>query len=174
MVELHLADVNPALIASWEEFFRAFPEVVIHPGDLLAVAENAVVSPAHSLGFMDGGIDRVYRDYFGPVLERKVQQAIARRPEGHLLVGASLVVRTGHARIPFLIVAPTMFLPERVEDDHCYRALRAVLRLAGRYPEVGRKVFCPGLATGVGGVPPQSAARAMAQAYQDWKEASQV
>ena len=37
---------------------------------------------------------------------------IPRRPEGHLPVGASLVVRTGHERIPHLIVAATMLSPE--------------------------------------------------------------
>jgi len=70
-----------------------------------------------------------------------------------------------------LIVAPTMTLPEQVESGHCYRAMRAVLRIAGRDPEVGRNVFCPGLATGVGMVPPETAAAMMAEAYRDWKGA---
>ena len=43
-------------------------------------------------------------DFFGSQLQERVQDAIARRPGGHLPVGASLVVRTGHGRIPFLIV----------------------------------------------------------------------
>jgi O-acetyl-ADP-ribose deacetylase (regulator of RNase III) len=173
MLQLHLVDHNPVLVAAWRECFRSFPEVAIRQGDLLAVAENAVVSPANSFGFLDGGIDRAYLAFFGLHIQERVQQASAARPEGHLPVGASIVVRTGHGRIPFLILAPTMLLPEVVAEDHSYRALRAVLRLAGHDAGVGRMVFCPGLGTGVGGGAPDAAAREMAQAYQDWKDARQ-
>jgi O-acetyl-ADP-ribose deacetylase (regulator of RNase III) len=120
---------------------------------------------------MDGGIDAAYHAFFGSQIERAVQEAIARRPEGHLPVGASMIVRTGHARVPFLIVAPTMTVPEMVESGNCYRAMRAVLRVAGADAEVGRDVYCPGLATGVGMVPPEEAASAMAKAYTEWKSA---
>jgi O-acetyl-ADP-ribose deacetylase (regulator of RNase III) len=172
MVRLHLVDANPAVVAAWREEFRPFPDVVVQQGDLLALAENTAVSPANGSGFMDGGIDQAYGAFFGPRIEQRVQEAIARQPGGHLPVGASLVVGTGHRRIPFLIVAPTMLLPEAVGEDSCYRALRAVLRLAGKNPEIGRKVFCPGLATGVGRVAPSAAAREMARAYKDWKDAA--
>jgi O-acetyl-ADP-ribose deacetylase (regulator of RNase III) len=170
-VQLNLVDLDPVLVAAWGEAFRPFPEVTVRQADILAVAENAVVSPANCSGFMDGGIDRAYLACFGQQLQLRVQDAIARRPEGHLPVGASLVVRTGHSRIPYLVVAPTMLLPEAVGEDHCFRAMRAVLRLAGRYPEVSKNVFCPGMGTGVGMVPPELAAREMARAYGHWKEA---
>jgi O-acetyl-ADP-ribose deacetylase (regulator of RNase III) len=173
-MQLHLVDVNPILVAAWKESFRPFTEVIVHEGNPLSVAENTVVSPANSFGFMDGGIDADYLAFFGSSIQDKVQQAIQCRPEGHLPVGASLVVPTGHSRIPFLIVAPTMFMPEAVEEDHCYRALRAILRLAGRDQEVGRMVFCPGLATGVGRVPAEVAAREMALAYGDWRKAERA
>jgi O-acetyl-ADP-ribose deacetylase (regulator of RNase III) len=62
-----------------------------------------------------------------------------------------------------------MLLPEAVGEDACYRALRAVLRLAGQNPQLARAVYCPGLATGVGGVAPAVAAQEMARAYADWK-----
>jgi O-acetyl-ADP-ribose deacetylase (regulator of RNase III) len=168
-MRLSLVDLDCVLVTAWVEAFQSFPEVTIQQSDLLAVAENTVVSPANGFGFMDGGIDRVYADFFGRQVEVRVMEAIARRPEGHLPVGASLVVRTGHPRIPYLIVAPTMILPEAVNEDHCYRAMRAVLRLASQLPDVGREVFCPGLGTGVGMVPPQSAAKEMARAYSDWR-----
>src|SRR5687768_17246288 len=103
-MRLYLVDINGHLVNAWAEAFAQFPEVSVQQGDLLAVAENCVVSPANSYGFMDGGIDAAYRAFFGPQIERTVQDAVTRRPEGHLPVGASLVVRTGHARIPFLIV----------------------------------------------------------------------
>lgn len=135
----------------------------------MELAENCLVSPANSYGFMDGGVDSAYRDFFGGRIELKVQEAILRRPEGHLPVGASLIVRTDHPRVPYLIVAPTMTMPEVVEPRNCYRAMRALLRVAGEIDDVGRNVFSPGLATGVGRVAPDVAALMMAEAYRDWK-----
>jgi O-acetyl-ADP-ribose deacetylase (regulator of RNase III) len=168
-VRLHLVDYSERLVKAWEEAFSQFPEVTVLQADMLDVARHCVVSPANSYGFMDGGIDAAYRRLFGAQIERTVQEAIARRPEGHLPVGASLVVRTGHRRVPYLIVAPTMVAPEMVESQNSYRALRAALRIAGSDSEIGRDIYCPGLATGVGRVPPEEAAKAMSRAYADWK-----
>jgi O-acetyl-ADP-ribose deacetylase (regulator of RNase III) len=166
---LHLVDANAEVAEALRDAFRAFAEVEVAHGDLLAVAHNAIVSPANGYGFLDGGVDRAYLDFFGPGIQARVHEAIAARPEGHLPVGASLVVRTGHTRIPYLLLAPTMLAPEPVVADHCYRALRAVLRLASAHAEVERLLFCPGLGTGVGRVAPGEAAEAMAQAYGDCK-----
>lgn len=168
-MRLHLVDYNEAIVNAWTESFRDFTEVSVQRGDLLVVAHHCVVSPANSYGFMDGGIDLAYRNFFGPQIERVVQEAIGRRPEGLLPVGASLVVRTEHDRVRFLIVAPTMMLPEQVESRNSYRAMRAILRIAGTDPEIGRDIYCPGLGTGVGMVPPKDAAAMMAQAYREWK-----
>jgi len=35
--------------------------------------------------------------------------------------------------------------------------------------DIHKKVFCPGLSTGVGGVSPREAAKEMYNAYVDWK-----
>src|SRR5260221_5227342 len=168
-MNLHLVDLEGDIVSAWLEAFAHFPEVRIHCGDLFAIARHCVVSPANSYGFMDGGIDAAYRAFFGPQIERTVRDAVTRRPEGHLPVGASLVVRTGHQAVPYMIVAPTMTMPESVESRNCYRAMMAILRIAGADAEVGLDVFCPGLATGVGMLPPRNAAAMMAEAYRDWK-----
>ncbi|HEX5219221.1 MAG TPA: macro domain-containing protein [Verrucomicrobiae bacterium] len=168
-MRLHLIDSNEELVTAWTKRFATFPEVNIKHANILDVAENCLVSPANSHGFMDGGIDAAYCAFFGQQIERTMQDAIKQRPEGHLPIGASLVVRTSHTRVPFLIVAPTMVMPEAVESRNCYRAMRAVLRIGGTNPEVGRDIYCPGLATGVGAVPPEDAAVMMAEAYRDWK-----
>jgi O-acetyl-ADP-ribose deacetylase (regulator of RNase III) len=117
---------------------------------------------------MDGGFDRDLYSFFGPSIQSRVQEAISHRPEGCLPVGASVVVRTGHSRIPFLVLAPTMTLPEEVESFNAYRAMRAVLRVARSESESFSHVFCPGLATGVGSVAPSDAADQMARAYADF------
>ena len=166
---LHFVDTSNDLIAELRRVFAGVDDVACSDGDILAVARNAIVSPANSYGFMDGGIDAAYSAFFGPSLQIAVQEAINRRPEGYLPVGASLAVRTGHDRIPFLIVAPTMRTPEEVPSENCYRAMRAVLRLMRSEPEVGREVFCPGLASGIGNVAPAEVAEQIFRAYADWK-----
>lgn len=169
-MQLHLVDSDHRVAVALQIAFARFPEVSVAHGDLLAVAKNCAVSPANSYGFMDGGIDLIYVKYFGPQIQQQVHDAIARRPEGHLPVGASLVIRTTSARIPYLILAPTMLLPESIDASHCYRALRAVLRIADDYAEISSEVYCPGLGTGVGKVQPADAASAMAEAYDDWRK----
>ena len=166
---LHFVDTSAELIHELRGVFTGVPEVACSHGDILTVARNAVVSPANSYGFMDGGIDAAYSTFFGPGLQAAVQEAINRRPEGHLPVGASLAVRTGHDRIPFLIVAPTMLTPQEVPSENSYRAMRAVLRIMRAEPDLGREVFCPGLATGIGRVPPSEAAKQIFRAYDDWR-----
>jgi O-acetyl-ADP-ribose deacetylase (regulator of RNase III) len=166
---IHFVDTSGDLVDELLRVFAGVEDVDCRCGDILAVARNAIVSPANSYGFMDGGIDAAYSAFFGPRFQNAVQEAINRRPEGHLPVGASLAVRTGHDRIPFLIVALTMVTPEAVSSDNCYRAMRAVLRLMRAEPDIGREIFCPGLATGTGRVPPAEAARQMFRAYDDWR-----
>ena len=112
---------------------------------------------------MDGGIDAAYLAFFGQALQETVQSAIQQRPEGRLPIGAALAVRTRHAQIPYLIVAPTMETPEAVPAAHAGRALRAVLRVIDRHPELGTDVYCPGLCTWTGRVSPEDAALSMLQ-----------
>jgi O-acetyl-ADP-ribose deacetylase (regulator of RNase III) len=168
---LHFVDTSGDVIHALRRVFEGVGDVACSDGDILTVARNAIVSPANSYGFMDGGIDAAYSAFFGPGLQVTVQEAINRRPEGYLPVGASLAVRTGHERIPFMIVAPTMHTPEEVPSENCYRAMRAVLRIMRADAEIGREVFCPGLATGTGRVPPAEAAEQMFRAYDDWRKA---
>jgi O-acetyl-ADP-ribose deacetylase (regulator of RNase III) len=169
-MRFYFIDQEAGVVSALWEAFRPFPEVVVRRGVLLELARNTVVSPANAFGFMDWGIDLVYLRAFGPGIQARVQEAIASRPEGHLPVGASLVVRTDHRRTPFLIVAPTMLTPEAVCSENSFRAMRAILRGAAAHEEIGREVFSPGLGTGVGLVPPAEAAQEMARAYGDWRK----
>jgi O-acetyl-ADP-ribose deacetylase (regulator of RNase III) len=169
-VKLHLVDSDAEVAAELQRAFCRFTEVEVRHGDLLAIAEDCVVSPANSYGFMDGGFDKDLYAFFGPRIQSLVQDAVVRRPEGFLPVGASTIIHTGHHRIPYLIVAPTMTLPEQVESFNAYRAMRAVLRIQRAAKNALAHIFCPGLATGVGGVSPSDAAEQMARAYADFYE----
>jgi len=169
-MNLHLVDDNADVASALKIAFQGRPEVKVMNGDLLRLARNCVVSPANSQGFMDGGIDRAFVSFFGMQIETKVRDAIARYPEGRLQIGSGLIVSTGHAVIPFLLVAPTMEAPEAVEPSNAYRAMRAILRIGSAHKEIGRDIFCPGLCTGVGDVLPSDAAKEMFRAYEDWRQ----
>lgn len=169
-MKLHLVDINPLVASALERAFESYPEVSVSCGDILAVADQCVVSPANGYGYMDGGVDAEYRVRFGGELESRVRDAISRRPEGYLPVGASLVVATGDSKIPFIIVAPTMIMPEAVDVIHSGRAMRAILRAQSMNSATLTRIFCPGLGTGVGEVSPEAAANSMATAYSEWKK----
>lgn len=167
-MKLHLIDINQELVRAWREEFVDLCGVQIHEGDILERAENTVVSPANSYGFMDGGIDRIYTQFFGVKPQEEIRKKIAFRPEGYLPVGAAVFVETGNERIPYMISAPTMSGPEAVRLENCFFAMSAMLKEAERHSSVVTEVYCPGLATGIGQVQPETAAKEMASAYRKW------
>jgi len=166
-MKLTFVDIDIQVVAALRDSFASFPEVAVLHGDLIAVAENTAVSPANAYGLMDGGIDAAYSAAL-PNVERTVRDAIARRPEGLLPLGAAVIVPVSHERIEYVIAATTMLTPEAVDSSNAYRAMRAVLRLAAQHPEQVRSIYCPGLCTGIGMVPAAAAAEAMAAGYRDW------
>ena len=168
-MELWLVDINSELIEAWEKEFQEFPEVRIREGDILKIAENTIVSPANSYGYMDGGIDHIYTNYFGIKPQEEIQKLISLRPEGQLPIGAAVMVQTGNKKIPYMISAPTMIGPEPVPPSNAFFAMSAILQNATKNKKLVKKVFCPGLTTGVGQVPCKDAAREMADAYSKWK-----
>ena len=109
MTELRivLAAVERPLADAWERFCDDLEFVTVHRGSILDVAADAVVSPANSYGFMDGGIDALYVDHFGDDIQLRVRRQIHDHHAGELLVGMADIVETGHSAIPFLIAAPT-------------------------------------------------------------------
>jgi O-acetyl-ADP-ribose deacetylase (regulator of RNase III) len=144
--------------------------VQISQGDILEASADAIVSPANSFGYMDGGIDLVYSNFFGWDLEERLKHLLVDRHYGELPVGQAVIVATNHQSIPFLISAPTMRVPSSIAKTvNAYLAFRAALMavLAHNEREQApiRSVLVPGLGTGVGGMPPPRAARQMKIAY---------
>ena len=166
-MQIILTAVEHGLADAWRRFCGDLPFVQVHEGSIFDVACDAVVSPANSFGFMDGGIDMLYSRIFGWDVEKRLQTAIRERHFGELPVGAAEIVETGHAAIPYLIAAPTMRVPMVLKESVSpYLAARAVLILArdGTLPD-GRPVAdavqtvaFPGLGTGVGRVGPNTCA----------------
>ncbi|KAB8140315.1 Appr-1-p processing protein [Chloroflexia bacterium SDU3-3] len=162
-----LAAVEADLADAFEHFCAGIADVTIHRGSILDLAVDAVVSPANSFGFMDGGIDMLYSRFFGWHVQYRLQQLIQTRHYGELVVGTAEIVPTDHDRIPYLIAAPTMRVPMILRDSvNPYLACRAALLLAkyGTLPDgtavaaVVQSVAIPGLGTGVGRVSPRTCA----------------
>jgi O-acetyl-ADP-ribose deacetylase (regulator of RNase III) len=80
------------LVNYWHKYFRSLPEVEISQGNIFDVKAQAIVSPANSFGFMDGGIDLFYRDRFGKDVEKLVQKVIDLRYYGELPIGQATSV----------------------------------------------------------------------------------
>lgn len=168
---LTLRDLDGALAQAWRAAFGKTAGVDIASGDLMASQADAIVSPANSFGFMDGGIDLVYARFFGAELPQRLQAKILEECAGELPVGQALIVPTGNVRFPFLISAPTMRIPGPIDGTlNVYLAFRAALLAVAAHNALGedppiRSIACPGLGTGVGAVPPARAARQMHAAY---------
>jgi O-acetyl-ADP-ribose deacetylase (regulator of RNase III) len=164
-MKLILTAVEKSLADAWTKFCGDLDFVTVHQGSIFDVVCDAVVSPANSFGFMDGGIDALYMNYFGSDIQMRVRQQIFEHHHGELLVGQADVVETGNDKIPFLITAPTMRVPMNLSDSvNPYLAARAIFLLitygtfssgtfAGqKISEHVNTIAFPGLATGVGKV----------------------
>ncbi len=169
-LKLILRDFDRELVAAWRQSFGKLKTVDIAEGDLMATEADAILSPANSFGFMDGGIDLVYSRFFGWELQDRLQALIEERCLGELAVGEALIVPTGHARFAYLVSAPTMRIPMQIDDTlNVYLAFRAALLAVTRHNQTAEKpirsLASPGLGTGVGRMPAKRAARQMRAAY---------
>jgi O-acetyl-ADP-ribose deacetylase (regulator of RNase III) len=154
---------------AWRTAFADAVGVQVVSGDITEVACDAVVSPANSFGFMDGGLDNALSERFGWDLQERLQQAIRGLPERELLVGKAMVIATNEIRIPWLIAAPTMRVPMNFQiatSVNAYLAMKAILLAASVHPDIS-SVAIPGLCTGVGRMPVDIAAIQMRAAFDE-------
>jgi Macro domain len=121
---LHLRDLSRALVDAWRQEFMGVPGVTLSQGDIFSESDgpvaaeapidiraDAVVSPANSFGFMDGGIDAVYTYQLGSQVQERLRALLAEQYGGELPVGQAVLVPTGRPEIPWCISAPTMRVP---------------------------------------------------------------
>ncbi|MEO1171259.1 MAG: macro domain-containing protein, partial [Myxococcota bacterium] len=156
-----------------------FEEVRPRQGDIFDSPADALVSPANSFAIMDGGIDRAIWERLGFAVEKRAQDAILEHHHGELPVGHALIVPTEHAEWRWLIVAPTMRVPENVATTlNAYLAFRAALAAVVRFNRTNAEpiesVACPGMGTGIGGMSERRAAAQMRVAYQSLKAPARI
>jgi|SRR5271155_3464872 O-acetyl-ADP-ribose deacetylase (regulator of RNase III) len=178
---IHLHTFDSDMAVAWGQAFESDDGIQIIEGDILVGTADTVVSPANSFGYMDGGIDQAYRNFFGMKVQHRVRGKIHADHFGELPVGQAVIVETDHPLLPFLIVAPTMRVPDRIGDTvNVYLAFRAALIAVIQHNKSTRTrietLRAPALGTGIGSMPINRAARQMQAAYasvfgeSDWRD----
>jgi O-acetyl-ADP-ribose deacetylase (regulator of RNase III) len=166
----YLRDIDADVVRAWKEHFKDLEGIQISKGDIFQLTADAIVSPANSFGYMDGGIDLVYIRRFGWELQDRLQAHLRDQHDGELPVGQATIVDTLDPSIPYLISAPTMRIPMNVSTTlNAYLAFRAAIRAVKQHnvetDKPIRSLLCPGLCTAIGMMQPGVAAKQMATAY---------
>jgi O-acetyl-ADP-ribose deacetylase (regulator of RNase III) len=182
-ISIHLRDLGAELVEAWRREFAGIPSVRVSQGDIFSnragpvsredpidVTADAIVSPANSFGFMDGGIDAVYTYQLGIQVQEGLRAVLARDFGGELPVGQAVIVPTGRREIPWCVSAPTMRTPRDVSATvNAFLAFRAALIAVlehnrGQDTPI-RTILCPGLGTAVGRMPVRRCAHQMRAAW---------
>ena len=167
---LSLGDRNADTARALAEAFANVPGVQVLEGNLLDAGCDAILSPANSFGDMGGGIDKAIDDFHQGAAQRAVMAAIAEHFYGELPVGMALIVEVPGSRLSFIVAAPTMRVPGRVNNSlNAYLSMRAALVAVLRHNALGRSTIrnlaVPGLCTGIGGMAAAESAGQMRVAY---------
>lgn len=164
------------IISKNEKFIEkakiVFKEAICICGDVENIPrENTVfMSPANSIGFMDGGIDYVYSRNMFPNIENAVKQKIKDigmvtnlgRP--YLRVGSALLIPYEKSA---LICAPTMFLPHDVSTTrNAYHSFLVTLILFHKHKY--ETLVVTSLCCGYGKMDEEESVHQMFQAYNDF------
>lgn len=170
--KVSICSIDQKSIEPYKKEFEGYPKVDIVLGNALGVNPDAVVSPANSFGFMDGGFDYMLSQYFGWDLEKVLQERIKQTDLGELLVGQAVIVETGNNKIPYMISAPTMRVPRELPECsvNAYLSTKAALLAAKRFNKNSKKInhlSFPLMCTGVGQMPKTTSARQMRYAYDE-------
>jgi O-acetyl-ADP-ribose deacetylase (regulator of RNase III) len=169
-LKIYLRSINKDIVAAWANEFAGYKDITVSWGDIFGIKADAIISPANSFGFMDGGIDLAYSQYFGWELQEALQEKIHNEYYGEIPVGMATIIETGNDTIPYLISCPTMRVPEIVENTvNAYLAFRAalieVITFNNKSNNKIHSIVCPGLGTGTGAITPENCAKQMKYAH---------
>lgn len=161
-MKIYLCAREDNLFNAWKLFCSHNDFVTVTRQDIMSIDAEALVSPANSFGFMSGGIDLHYRNYFGRVIEDDLRKKIGLEFNHELLVGQATSIKVFNppqlVKYKYMIAAPTMRTPENVSHTiNAYLATKAAL-IEALHMDVSSIVF-PGLGTGTGGMLPEDCAK---------------
>lgn len=182
-----LFDRNSAIVDCFKDKFSHLPNFQFQDIDVRQLLKEqklfAIVSPANSMGYMDGGIDLFYMLTM-PHIQAKVMRQIkkynimsgttsrknkfASKNISVLPVGSAFIINAEHANCDNLICAPTMPIPCDITDheEYVYFAFIAILETMKEFK--GKTIAIPGLGTACGRIKPNQCATLMKEAYDDF------
>jgi len=138
--------------------------IIVKTGDITKISCDAIVNPANSYGYMGGGVAGAIKRVGGNEIEK---EAIAQAP---IFIGSAVATTAGTLPCQFVIHAPTMKKPAmKIPVENVAKATQAAFKL-GKEMQI-KNIAIPGMGTGVGGVSPSDAARAMVKVAQDYENA---
>jgi len=178
-------DLNHGLIETYQKHLnRELPDAEFIQSDVRQIDADVYVSPANSYGWMDGGIDDIYRKMF-PGIQSIVRTEIAKNYDPKfnneppfLPIGSAVIVECPTQKLPnktkkLMICAPTMETPSNIEKtpENICKAMMAILESCEKFIEPV-VVAVPGLGTGCGEVSSEESARQILLAIQKYKKRS--
>lgn len=171
-MDVHFVDTDGQFTAA----IAAHPlgeHVSISTGDVRSLlgehTGTAYVSPSNSFCFMDGGIDAAYREMWPGVEGRAKAQMqrlgfLTRLGRSYLPLASAMAVDTRDEHGSWLIMAPTMWLPQDVSaTENAFCAVLAALHMAIRLPV--DRVVIPAMCCGYGKMSPEESAAQCMRAY---------
>ncbi len=140
-------------------------KIEVKRGDLTKQAADAICNPASSLLYMGGGAAGALKRAGGQEIEL---EALKHAP---VPVGKAIATTAGKLPARWVVHAPTMERPAmRTTAEKVRLATKAALECA---EGAGAKsIVIPGMGTGVGGVSPEAAAKAMALSLKEFAPAA--
>ena len=157
------------MVKAWKEAFKDFEDVSIFNKAILSISADAVVSPANSFGYMDGGLDLHLSEQLGWKIQNKLIKEIKDLPMRELLIGQSLTLRIDNKDFKYLISVPTMRVPTEYlikESVNAYLAMKALMIEYKNNTDI-QTINIPAFCKGVGEMPVEIVARQMAWAFSE-------
>ena len=174
---IHFISFDKLWVDAMTALFAECVNVAVTHGNIksLPVENTVFVSPANSLGYMDGGIDWALSREMFPGLQTKVQYYIRKygqvNPFGrrYLPVGTAICFPIRETTATSLIVAPTMFQPRDVSGTrNAYWSFLAALTLFRKNGYASETLVTTGHCCGYGYMNPVESASQMYAAYVDF------
>ncbi|MFT4243831.1 MAG: macro domain-containing protein [Candidatus Woesearchaeota archaeon] len=175
IIPIIFVDRNFEVIQSLVSSFSSINGPKFIHTDIFSQGFGTLISPANSIGNMDGGIDLEYREKFSGI-EDRIQSFIKETHSGKLQIGSAQMVPTYDSQFPYIIFSPTIETPcDPTSEENIYRASKAVFQTALEYNRKGTipedekisRLLIPGFGTGYAQFDPQLSARQVAKAYRD-------
>ncbi|WP_196889692.1 macro domain-containing protein [Aureivirga sp. CE67] len=166
-MEYLLISIDTEMVEAWKRYFSEEANVQIIEDDITKYDVDAIVSPANSFGFMDGGVDLAISKYIGWHVEERLRKRIKESDLGELLIGQTMIIETDFEKIPYVISAPSMRVPMSFNiatSVNAYLAMKATLIAAKKHPKIN-KISMTSFCTGTGRMDKDIAASQMYQAF---------